>query len=227
MAILIKIGGSLIPSSVLRIYNTVRKALDQSSEKIFFFPGGGAFADLIRKYRKSISLSDQAMHAMALASLDQNAFLMADICQCACLTSFSEIEKAKKFPAVIAPYRLLTNPSPFLGYNLDIDIFSSDSSALYLAALLKAKFIIATDVDGVYEKDPKRNKGRTKLFRQMDARKLGRIKRGGPLDATLPSMMKKFKINLWVVNGKHPERILQIIQNDSSVKGTFIRFNAI
>lgn len=222
MPTLIKIGGSLTPDAALKIYRFLKNS--KIKEQIFFFPGGGLFADLIRKYRKEVSLGDFTTHRMALAALEQNAFLLSDVCQCPCLTRTLEIQKNKVSPVVIAPYRLLTEKWPFRGYNLNIDIFSSDSSALYLAHLLKARLIIATDVDGVCLKDPRVFKKNAKILPTLSAHDLKKIKRGGPLDETVASLMIKYKLNTWVVNGRHPHRILEIIRYNSVSKGTFIRY---
>jgi len=191
MPTLIKIGGSLTPDSALKIHRLLKNS--KTKEKIFFFPGGGLFADLIRKYRKEVALRDFTTHKMALAALDQNAFLLADVFQCPCLTRISEIKKNKDSLVVIAPYRLLTEKWPFAGYNLNIDVFSSDSSALYLAHLLKARFVIATDVDGIFLKDPVVFKKDLKLLPILSAQDLKKIKRGGPLDETVADLMIKYK----------------------------------
>jgi aspartokinase-like uncharacterized kinase len=222
MSTLIKIGGSLTPNAALEIFHLLKKF--KTKEKIFFFPGGGLFADLIRTYRKEAALRDFTTHRMALAALEQNAFLLSDICQCRCLTRLSQIKKNKVSPVVIAPYQLLTQKWPFSGYNLNIDVFSSDSSALYLAHLLKARCIIATDVDGVCLKDPKTSKKNFKLLPTLSAQDLKKIKRGGPLDETVARLMIKYKLNIWVVNGKYPQRILEIIRYNSVSKGTFVRY---
>lgn len=223
MTYLIKIGGSLIPEYVPAIYNVLKEIRKEHSGKIFLFPGGGEFADLVRKFRKELSLHDETTHKMALACLDQNAYLLADICKCACVRSLEEIKKVRRFPAVIAPYRIITERVPFPGYNLNIDILSSDSSAIYVAYVLKAKMIIATDVDGVYAKDPRLTKRKPKLLRAISSAILRGMKRGGPLDETFPDLIDRYNTEVWVVNGKHPSILAELITNRCVIIGTLIK----
>ena len=222
MPYLIKIGGSLTPNFVLPIFKTLKQNLISHPDKIFLFPGGGAFADLIRKYRKKVGLRDETTHKMALASLDQNAHMIADICGCPCVVSVKEALVSGCSPVVMAPYRAITEKGPFSGLDLNIDTLSSDSSAIYFAHLLKAGFIIATDVDGVYARGPKSTGKRGKLLKKIKSDDLAMIQGGGPLDGTLPVLIDRYRIKTWVVNGKHPERIIQIINGDLSFTGTLV-----
>lgn len=223
MSYLIKIGGSLIPFRVPAIYKALKKSIRSNRVKTFIFPGGGEFADLIRKYRSSLSLGDRTTHKMALACLDQNAYLIADLCQCPCADSLKKIKTAKTYPLVIAPSRILSTPGLFSGYDLNIDTFSSDSSAIYLAHLLKARMIIATDVDGVYPADPRGDKKRTGLLKEISTRELSRIKRGGPLDGTVWKLINKYDIEVWVVNGVYPQRLVDIINKQDTERATLVR----
>ena len=220
---LVKIGGSLIPDYILRIFQALKGCSAQDCHKVYLFPGGGEFADLIRKYRDNYSLSDIATHKMALASLDQNAYLIADICKCQCINSLRGLNRIKKYPVVIAPYSFLIHNNCFLSYDLNIDIFSSDSSAIYVSHLLKAQLIVATDVDGVYKKDPRRENEKQELLRDIRAHILAGIKRGGPLDETLPKLINKYRVLTWVINGKHPERLKRLISDNILNIGTVIR----
>ena len=222
MSYLIKIGGSLTPRFVPSIFKTIKRSLISRPNKIFLFPGGGEFADLVRKYRKEVGLCDETTHKMALASLDQNAHMIADMCRCSCVRSVREALAARDFPVVIAPYEILMEHRPFLSHNLNIDILSSDSSAIYLAHLLKAFFVIATDVEGVYERDPKKTKKSGTLLKKIKADALDLIEGGGPLDGTLSVLIDRYRINTWVVNGRNPERLARIIMGSSSVRGTLI-----
>lgn len=223
MSYLIKIGGSLTPAYVGAIYKILNNIARNSRQKIFIFPGGGKFADLIREYKKIIPLSSGIMHKMALAALDQNAYLIASLCKCRYVTSLKQAKSIKTGIAVIAPYQILTQEQPFTGRNLDIDILSSDSSAIYFAHLLGAKFIIATDVDGVYARNPKSSRRRLKLLKEIDTAILSRIENGGPLDGTISSLIDKYKIDTWVVNGQYPQRLYQLIKDNRVNKGTLIK----
>lgn len=192
-----------------------------SSYRVVFFPGGGAFADLIRKYRSEHGLSDSVTHKMALASLDQNALMISDICQCRCVHTPEEINSCDS-PVVIAPYRFLAEAELFSGFDLNIDKFSSTSSALVFAHLVSAHFIIATDVDGIFSADPN-IEPKSELFNEISTARLKMIDRGGALDVSVPLLLEKFSMSAFVANGMFPDRISgAILKGPHQVKGTRI-----
>lgn len=220
MNYVIKIGGSLIPDHVKLICNKISKTLSAHSSKIFLFPGGGEFANIIRKYRNSLNLNDLTTHKMALACLDQNAYIIAQLCGCAYSADINKMNSLKGNPIVITPYKFLLSKQPFKQYNLNIDKFSSDSSAAFIAHKLNSHLIIATDVDGVFKSDPKKKK--TMLLKTISSKQLKEINRGGPLDTTFADLISKYKLKAWVVNGKYPSRICGIIKTGKLRTGTFI-----
>ena len=63
---LLKIGGSLSkdPNALEKLCNILSK--NQINEPILIIPGGGEFADIVRKYDKVYSLSDDQSHFMAI-----------------------------------------------------------------------------------------------------------------------------------------------------------------
>lgn len=186
------------------------------------FPGGGDFADLVRYFRGKLRLSPEMTHRMALACLDQNAYIISNMSGIKYFTELSRIKSSQHRCVIIAPYRIMTDLYPFSGKNLNIDILSSDSSAIYLAHRLKAEFIIATDVDGVYDKDPKGAGRGAELLPEIDTRHLRKIKGAGPLDVTLPELIDKYCIKTWVVNGRYPSRIADILNCKKNIKATLI-----
>jgi hypothetical protein len=222
MSFLIKIGGSLIPGELRNIAVALDGFCKNKQLPLYIFPGGGEFANLIRNYRSKNKISDETTHKMALASLDQNAYLIADICRWHCCCSIKALKKGDKFPIVIAPYQIINQLKPFKGYDLNIDRLSSDSSAIYLAHLLKAHLIVATDVDGVYDSDYSRKKEQSQLLTYISAGLIANIPGGGPLDNTLGKLIEKYNIDTWVINGRYPQRIIQILENKNKIKGTFI-----
>ena len=90
---------------------------------------------------------------------------------------------------------------------------SSDSIALYLSNLLKAKLLIATDVDGIYTHDPSHDGA--KLIKFISAKKLLNFGETS-VDEFLPELLIRYKSNCYVVNGKHPDRVISIIEGRSS-----------
>ena len=90
---------------------------------------------------------------------------------------------------------------------------TSDSIALYISNLLKAKLLIATDVDGIYTHDPT-NDG-AKLIEIISAKKLLNFGETS-VDEFLPELLISYQSECYVVNGKYPERVISIIEGKSS-----------
>jgi len=90
---------------------------------------------------------------------------------------------------------------------------TSDSIAMYIADLLKAKLLIATDVDGIYTHDPYQDGA--KLIKIISAKKLLNFGETS-VDEFLPELLLRYKTNCYVVNGKYPERVISIIEGKSS-----------
>jgi aspartokinase-like uncharacterized kinase len=81
---------------------------------------------------------------------------------------------------------------------------TSDSIAAYMAGVLNAeKLVLITDVDGIYNDDPKKNSN-AKLVKQLTAEQLLSWNRRTSVDKALPKLLIKFKLNCYVVNGMHP-----------------------
>ena len=84
---------------------------------------------------------------------------------------------------------------------------------MYIADLLKAKLLIATDVDGIYTHDPCHDGA--KLIKFISAKKLLNFGETS-VDEFLPELLLRYKSNCYVVNGKYPERVISIIEGKSS-----------
>jgi aspartokinase-like uncharacterized kinase len=90
---------------------------------------------------------------------------------------------------------------------------TSDSIAMYIAHLLKAKLLIATDVDGIYTHDPCQDGAN--LIKFISAKKLLNFGETS-VDEFLPELLLRYKSNCYVVNGKYPERVISIIEGKNS-----------
>ena len=166
-------------------------------ENCLFVIGGGEFANLIRKYDKEIEFSQDVTHETAIDAMDILAKLLND------KLAFTEIsytiEEAKsisdlnKIPIMICSDILKEN-DPF-AHSWDV---TSDSIAAYIASLLDAKLLIATNVNGFDESS---------------------------IDLMLPTLLIEYGLDCYVVNGEYPERVLSIMNNENnedSFEYTFI-----
>ena len=188
-------------------------------QNCLFVIGGGEFANLIRKYDVEIGFSQDVTHETAIDSMDILAKLLND------KLAFTEIsytiEEAKsisdsnKIPIMICSGILKEN-EPFK-HSWDV---TSDSIAAYIASLLDAKILIATNVNGIYTKDP--SLSGAELISEIDVNELLTFDESS-VDLMLPTLLIEYGLDSYVVNGKYPERVLSIMNDDDcSFEYTFI-----
>jgi aspartokinase-like uncharacterized kinase len=74
--IVVKIGGSLVETGRLR---EILAIVARAQRPTVIVPGGGPFADVVRKAQAEFGFSDEAAHRMALLAMHQTALLMTEI----------------------------------------------------------------------------------------------------------------------------------------------------
>ena len=188
-------------------------------QNCLFVIGGGEFANLIRKYDGEIGFSQDITHETAIDSMDILAKLLND------KLAFTEIsytiEEAisisnlNKIPIMICSDILKENEPFEHSWNV-----TSDSIASYIASLFNAKLLIATNVNGIYTKDP--SLSGAELISEIDVNELLTFDESS-IDLMLPTLLIEYGLDSYVVNGKYPERVLSIMNDDDcSFEYTFI-----
>ncbi len=133
--IVVKLGGSLYN----RVPDLVPVLLD-SRRPLFIVPGGGIFADAVRKSR----VDDDSAHWMAIASMDQYGWFIAS--QGIMTTALLKVPDR---PVVFLPYCSMRQHDP-LRHSWDV---TSDSIAAWVANLLGLDLLLLKSVDGILETD--------------------------------------------------------------------------
>ncbi|MGB9659277.1 MAG: delta 1-pyrroline-5-carboxylate synthetase [Nitrososphaerales archaeon] len=214
MITVIKIGGSLIEdqSSLVRLCKEL--IVFSKSYPIIIVPGGGRFADIVRHLYDKLKISDEIAHKMAILAMDQHGLLLKDIMKEALLTySLKNALKASKrgILPIILPSKIMFSLDP-LEHSWRV---TSDSISAFIASSLKAeKLILAKDIDGIFTADPKKNDVR--MFKSISANKLLKEK-PGCVDEFLPRILIKKQLTCYVVNGKHPSRIKNILEGKRDI----------
>jgi aspartokinase-like uncharacterized kinase len=211
---IIKVGGSLFPQRAIELCESIKELNHSTSplRKILIICGGGEFADKIRVYDQEIDFSNTANHNSAIMCMDIIGTLLADKIEG--FEAVKSIEMADliadqgKTPVLIPSNILKTNDPLEHSWRV-----SSDSIALYFSHLLKAKLLIATDVDGIYTHDPTHDGA--KLIKIISAKKLLNFGETS-VDEFLPELLIRYKYNCYVVNGNHPDRVISIIEGKNS-----------
>ncbi|HEC82772.1 MAG TPA: UMP kinase, partial [Thermoplasmatales archaeon] len=197
MKIVISLGGSLIslnePDYIRNVADLIKKISDDF--ELYVVVGGGKLArNYINTARKfcndELYLDRIGIFATRINALLLNTFFKKDIPE-----TVEEVMDIK--PPVIMGG---TTPG-----------HSTDAVSAMVARKVKAKrLIIATDVDGIYDKDPKKNKD-AKKFDIIDIKELIKIsgrtwKKAGEsavIDAIACRIIEEEKIPTFVLNGKN------------------------
>jgi aspartokinase-like uncharacterized kinase len=216
MDAVIKIGGSLAedPEGLRALCNKLSELAKKY--EIIVVPGGGRFADVVRDFDQHFTLSCGISHRMAILGMDQFGLLLSDITPNSYalhrLENAKRLSEAKKVP-IFLPSHLMLQKDP-LENSWDV---TSDSIATYVASRLHiAKVLLVTDVDGIFTKDPKKHSD-ANLIKELSVEELRKFVQRTSVDEFLPKLLLKTRIDCYVVNGKHPERIEAILAGQHTV----------
>jgi 5-(aminomethyl)-3-furanmethanol phosphate kinase len=149
----IKVGGGLsrIPGALTRVCLGVERIA--STRPLVVIPGGGPFADAVRRFDAEMGLSADAAHWMGLLAMDQYAHVLAEHIRRAelvdepgaVLTAVGE----GKVP-VLAPYRWM-RAADVLPHTWGV---TSDSVAAFIAGALGAARLVLVKPTGDGDTDP-------------------------------------------------------------------------
>lgn len=215
----IKVGGSLSRSRFILKKLFEELAAVSENHKFLVVPGGGLFADVVRRIYYKFDISDDAAHWMAVLAMDQMGFFFSDFHPN--IRVVDKIEEARKISRglipVLIPFKIMFDDDP-LPHSWEV---TSDSIAAYIAHITDTKKIfILTNVDGVFTSDPKSSPD-AELIPKISAEKLADINVCTSVDKEFPALVSKYGLECLVLNGRHPERITQAL-NNRKVKGTII-----
>ncbi len=208
MRLVIKIGGSLSIDEdgpkveYFKKIIPVLKKLAREHQLVLSI-GGGKF---IRKYYSAIEklgLTHEQMEWIAIELLRVNVRFLSSLMEMKPIYSLEELnEKSDGVIGGIKPGR------------------STDANAAYAASVIKADYFIKlTDVEGVYDKDPKLHKDVVKLgfipFNDlMKFAQEGKPGSYGVLDKLAVETIVKHKIKTIIMKGSETENIVRAIKGE-------------
>jgi 5-(aminomethyl)-3-furanmethanol phosphate kinase len=206
----VKLGGSLLAGGSLPSLLATLGRL-AATHRLVVVPGGGPFADGVRR---ACSLHDpgaSAAHWMAILAMDQHAHLLAGLLPTARLTTGpEEIAKvlAEGLLPVLAPFRWLraVDPLPH-GWHV-----TSDSIAAWVAARLSARrLVLLKSLDDV----PAEGGG------VLAEAPLGSPALAGIVDEYFAHAVEP-GLECWIVSGREPERLSELL-GEGRTRGTRLR----
>lgn len=150
--LVVKIGGGLLaqPDCLASVLSIV--ALASRERRLLVVPGGGPFADVVRKVDREVRLSDNAAHWMAVLAMDQYAHLIADRLEGGVVAAIgNEITSSlcRNRVPVLAPSRWLRDADP-LPHSWDV---TSDSIAAWIAGAVGARRLVLVKPAGAPRSD--------------------------------------------------------------------------
>lgn len=213
----VKVGGSLFPEYAVKLCDNL------VGRDVVIICGGGSLANLLRDYDAEMEFSSMITHKSAILCMDILGMLVADkLSDAEAVYSFNharEILSEGKLP-ILLPSKFMEHQDP-LEHSWRV---TSDSISLYIAHQLKAKLLIATDVDGIYTRQPSKNDA--EFIKYIDAKKLLNFGETS-VDEVLGELLIRYKLNCHVINGKYPKRVTSVIddKNINQIKYTLIGGN--
>ena len=132
--VVVKLGGSLYQAAELRLWLAALKALSQQ-QNIIIVPGGGPFAEQVRKAQQIHGFNNILAHHMAILAMSQFGILLSSLLpNCQTFSSPNHHIVTPPLSIWLPDKQLLEQPD--LVQNWDI---TSDSLALWLAQKYQAK----------------------------------------------------------------------------------------
>jgi 5-(aminomethyl)-3-furanmethanol phosphate kinase len=196
----LKLGGSLIDMSkelVIRL-----KGMTTEGYSFLIIPGGGPMANMVRNLFEKYNISQEIAHWMAILSMEQYGYFLTDHTGIESIKTVERIEGIR----ILLPYQAMIKNDMGIEHNWD---YTSDSVAALISAMLDAKFIKVTDVDGVIIDG--------KVVKEIHAGNLMGIHTC--IDQGTLRLLKGR--SCWILNGSHPEELITSLKTGAG--GTVIK----
>ena len=209
----LKIGGSLAeePEKLRALCRELSEIA--KTHRITAVPGGGRFADVVRELDERFHLQDTVAHNMAILAMDQYGMFLSSITpgsRTTCTLDGARQHSEAGLLPILLPSRLMSRADP-LPHSWEV---TSDSITAYVAGELGSeKLVLVTDVDGIYTEDPKDDPA-AELIEEISAADLMKLDARTSVDVYLSKIISKATLDCYVVNGRHPERVRAILDNE-------------
>jgi len=201
MKIVISLGGSLISLDNLDYIRNVAELIEKASQDfdLYVVVGGGKLARQYIKAARHFCNDERYLDKLGILATRLNAFLLASFFKKDVPETIEEAAK-QETPVIMGG----TTPG-----------HSTDAVAAMLAKHINAyRLIIATDVDGIYDKDPKKHADAKKYdeisiekLKEMIGKEWSRAGESVVIDAIACKIIGKTKIKTFVLNGKNLQQL--------------------
>ena len=209
----LKIGGSLSRGDGLEVLCREIRHLGERY-RILVVPGGGEFADQVRKAFTRFKLSETAAHCMALCAMDQYGYVLNQLISGSYLTA--DLPSACRatdagIVSVLLPSTLVLQHS---GLPNSWHVTSDTISAWVTHRAQCRRLVLLKDVDGLLGSAPA-NEFPAALIPEMTLPQLA--ERSGGVDEYLSCFLASAHLETWIINGLRPERIKELLENGHTI----------
>jgi 5-(aminomethyl)-3-furanmethanol phosphate kinase len=200
----VKVGGGL-GDEVLR---PLCATLGELGERhpLLVVPGGAGFADAVREADRRFGLRAEAAHRMAILGMEQFGWLLSELIPGAERRAELARTDAGR-TTVLLPAAL---PLDALPPSWDV---TSDSIAAWIAGRVGAgRLVLVKGVDGLFADWPPRGEP----LAGLTVAELAALGTGG-VDAYLPTVLAGARFETWVVGGRDPARVAELLDRGATV----------
>jgi aspartokinase-like uncharacterized kinase len=189
-------------------------------------PGGGSYANFIRKMDVDLNLGDDRSHWMAIYSMNYNGQnLKKNYPNIQCIEDLKEFRNSNKIISIFLPFKYFYK-NDTLAHSWDV---TSDSIALYICYKLNLnQCFLIKNIDGIYNSNGKLVKNVTtvqysRLKKTDKLAKIGRehsnLKKSKPIDSNLLKLLDQTGISCYILNGSsNHQRIVEFFNSEFPIE---------
>jgi aspartokinase-like uncharacterized kinase len=200
----VKVGGGVGDDALRPLCATLGELGER--HPLLVVPGGAGFADTVREADRRFGLHLATSHRMAILGMEQFGWLLGDLIPGA--ESGADLERVGAGRA----YVLLPAALPLERLPASWEV-TSDSIAAWVARQTGAgRLVLVKGVDGLFAEWPPRGQP----LGRLSVAELAALRTGG-VDAYLPTVLEGARFETWVVGGREPDRVVELLERGTTV----------
>lgn len=221
-----KIGGKILEDfeNLKSTISQLEQLYDENLiDKIVIIPGGGSFANFIRKIYSELQFTEETAHWMGIISMNYNGLeISKKFPNLQVIDNYENLKKSSKTFCIFLPYEFIKENDK-LPHSWDV---TSDSISLLIAKELELnKCFLIKNVDGILNSENQviKNISTSQFKDMMQSNKLaefpsksGTLKeKTTPIDPYLTTLIERYQISCIILNGtKNSTRILNYFKSN-------------
>jgi aspartokinase-like uncharacterized kinase len=207
-----KIGGKILEDleNLNSTISQLQHLYDENIiDKIVLIPGGGSFANFIRKIYSELKFTEEIAHWMGIISMNYNGLELSKKCpNLQVIENYKKLKEIGKVFCIFLPYEFIKENDK-LPHNWDV---TSDSISLFIAKELELnECFLIKDIDGILNNQNQIIKEiSTSEFKEM--KKFGKLaevksendllkEKTTPIDPYMTTLIDNYKISCIILNG--------------------------